>query len=338
MKSALAALRNESPLGSTDIENVLRTAVAKFDKERPEGRVVCYIGDGASKANLLQADAFRSLVAELTAARVSVNSYAIGPQTDGRILAALANQTGGNLYIAESMAQANEAEKISAARASEENLRRGATVGAILADWAHATIYWPTNVTWPTELSQVYPKSLTPLRSDRDTVAIGSSGSAIDKAVAIKAQFVADGKPIELEWTATPKDGGGTYAYLPQVVQIAKSDDGITLPMVGSAGLAETGRLAEAGVDSLTDLAERAVATGDMQGAQVASQAVLARDPGNIKAKTVQRVIKKQGTPAKPVAQVGVAPSVITPTPAGSGPAPAKPRRRLRPKEPRQTT
>ena len=173
-----------------------------------------------------------------------------------------------------------------------------------MADWARATVFWPTNAAWPSELGQVYPKAMTPLRTDRDTVAIGAAAEPLNKSLEIKAQFVADGKPVDLHWTAAPKNTGETYAYLPQVVQLAKADEGITLPSVGSAGLAETGRIAEAGVDSLTDLAERAVATGDVQAAQVAAQAVLARDPGNIKAKTVQRVVEKQRTEAKPVAQV----------------------------------
>ena len=166
---------------------------------------------------------------------------------DGRLLAALANQTGGNLYVAEPMAFANEAEKVTEARAKEENARRGSTVGATLADWAHATVYWPTNVTWPSELAQVYPKNMTPLRTDRDTVVIGAAAAPLDKSIEIKAQFVADGKPVDLHWSAAPKDKGDSYAFLPQVVQMAKADDGITLPSVGSAGLAETGRIARSG-------------------------------------------------------------------------------------------
>ncbi|MFO0791825.1 MAG: VWA domain-containing protein [Pirellulales bacterium] len=326
LKAAVASLRNESPLGSTDMEGVLRTAAAKFDKDRAHGRVLFYIGDGLSSANLLGTDSFRTLVGELTKARVSVSSYAIGPQIDGRLLAAIANQTGGNLYVAEAMTQANDAEKISPARATEENARRGASVGAAMADWTRATVYWPTQAALPNELASAYPKTLTPLRSDRDTVAIGAS-AALKKPLALKGEFVADGKPVTLQWTATPQAGGEAYAYLPKIIQLAKADDGISLPSVGSAGLAETGRLAEASVDNMTDLAERAVATGDAQAAQVAAQAVLARDPGNIKAKTVQRLVEKQRTDAKQVAQAAPAAALPVPpqAPAAALPAAAPP-------------
>jgi hypothetical protein len=309
LKAAVEALQQESPLGSTDMEGVLRAAAGRFAKDRPEGRVMLYIGDGVSAANLLGTETFRTLVGQLTQARIAMSSYAIGPQTDGRLLAALANQTGGNLYVAEPMVAANEAQKITDSRAAEENTRRGASVGTSMADWAHATVLWPTNVAWPVELGQVYPKTINPLRSDRDTVAVGVASAPLEKPVAIKAQFIANGKPLEMQWTALPRAGKDSHAYLPQVVQLAKADDGLTLPSVGTAGLAETGRLAEAGVDGLTDLAERAVATGDIHAAQVASQAVMARDPGNIKAKTVQRLVEKQRTAASPVAQVTAAPA-----------------------------
>ncbi len=152
LKAAVLALRNESPLGSTDMENVVRTAASKFDKSHLDNRVLFYIGDGMSSANLIGTDSFRSLVGELSKARTPVSSYAIGPQIDGRLLAALANQTGGNLYIAESMTKANEAEKVSADRATEENMRRSANVGATMAAWAHATVFWPTSCNWPSRI------------------------------------------------------------------------------------------------------------------------------------------------------------------------------------------
>ena len=62
------------------------------------------------------------------------------------LLAALANQTGGNLYVDEAMVLADDAEGVSVERANEENLRRGATIGATLADWTRATVIWPEQV------------------------------------------------------------------------------------------------------------------------------------------------------------------------------------------------
>jgi hypothetical protein len=155
LRTALNSLRQEPPLGSTDMEQALKSAVSRFDKTRPNGRTLLYVGDGQSAANLLGTDAFRQLVGALTAARVSVSSFAIGPQCDGRLLAALANQTGGNLYIAEPLVQADEAAKVSNQRASEENSRRGAEVGAKMAAWTQATVLWPTNMQWPNQFGEI---------------------------------------------------------------------------------------------------------------------------------------------------------------------------------------
>ncbi len=314
LKAAVDKLRREPPLGATDIDNVLRAAAARFDKDRPEGRVLFYIGDGRSPANLLDTDSFRALVKLLSSGHIAVSSYAVGPQCDGRLLAALANQTGGNLYVAEPIVRANDAEKITDARAKDENLRNGAAVGAKMAEWVRATVYWPTGATWPAELGQVYPKSLPPLRSDRDTIVVGAAAGPLKAPVEVRAQVAVNGKPAELHWSATPEDKGDAYAFLPQIIDVAQRDGGITLPTVGSPGLAETGRLVEAGVDGLTDLAERAVATGDVQTARVAAKAALERDPGNIKAKTVERVVERQRTEAKQVAQASVPPTPPAPS------------------------
>ncbi len=240
-----------------------------------------------------------------------------------KLLAALANQTGGNLYIAEPMARANEAEKITVDRAKQENTRRGAIVGASLADWVRATVYWPAGATFPAELGQVFPKSLPPLRSDRDTIVFGALTSPLKNALEIRAQVMSNGKPVELKWAANPENKGDSYAFLPQVVEMAQHDGGISLPTLGTAGLAETGRLLEAGIDNLTDLAERAVVTGDVDAAKVAAKAALARDPGNIKAKTVELVVEKKRTQAQQVGQVTeptipAAPVAVPPAPAAA--------------------
>jgi hypothetical protein len=157
LHAAVEKLRRESPLGATDIDNVLRAAAARFDKARPEGRVLLYVGDGRSPANLMGTDTFRSLVNTLSAGHVAVSSYAVGPQRDGQFLAALANQTGGVMYYDEGMTLPDESQKITDARAKEENLRRGAKIGARMADWVRATVYWPTNAKFPAELGQVFP-------------------------------------------------------------------------------------------------------------------------------------------------------------------------------------
>ncbi len=174
---------------------------------------------------------------------------------------------------------------------------------------------WPADIKWPAELGQVYPKSLPPLRADRDTVVVGAASQPLEKPVNISARVETDNGPADLQWTATPQSMGDSHAFLAQVVEMARGDDGISLPTLGTPGLTETARLLESEVDGLTELAERSIATGDVQAATVAAQAVLNRDPENVKAQTVQRLVERRRTEARPVSDS------LTPVPArGGGP------------------
>ena len=82
---------------------------------------------------------------------------------------------------------------------------------------------------------------------------------------------------------------------LTEIVAAAQADDGVSLPTLGSAGLAEVARLVGARMDQLTRIAERAVAAGDRRAARRITQAVLRADPGNAQARTVQLVIEEAG-------------------------------------------
>ncbi len=298
LQAAVEKLRGELPLGSTDMESVLRAAATQFEQGAATNRTVLYIGDGVSTANLLGTAPFRELIEKLCGERIAVSSYAIGPRTDAALLAALANQTGGNLYVDEEMALADDAEGVTVERANQENLRRGARIGETLANWTQATVIWPGQVKFPAELGEVLPKQLPPLRTDRDTLVFGVTEKQLSAPVSIEISADVAGQTKNLSWTATPEASSDSYAYLPQVVESARADDGLTTPTIGLAGLAETGRVLQNGLEQMNELAKRAVATGDLAGANSMSQAVLRSDPGNIQAKTVQRVVQRQVTPA----------------------------------------
>ena len=58
-----------------------------------------YLGDGMSTANLLASGDMQQLLDGLTAKRIAVSSYGIGPRVDVQLLGVLANHTGGLLVI-----------------------------------------------------------------------------------------------------------------------------------------------------------------------------------------------------------------------------------------------
>lgn len=285
---ALQALEAQSPLGSTDMQAALNAAAQTLASSPANERVVLYLGDGMSTANLMGTSSAKQLMKNLRDNRIAVSSYAIGPQRDNQLLAVLANQTGGNVYVDEPMTQAEPG--VSASRASQENLRRGERIGRILADWTHAQVAWPESSSTSVAIEASYPESLPPLRSDRDSIVVGRMAKGASN---LNVAATIGGQPVE--WNATATESNEANAYLPELVQQAQRNGGVTLATVGSAGLAEVGRVMNAGFDSLTEMAERAVAAGDLAGAGQIADAVLRRDPGNLRAQTVQRVVQRRG-------------------------------------------
>ena len=323
---AMQRLRQETPLGTTDLVRSLAAAIDMFAAQGNSQRRVIYIGDGMSNANLMRGAAFRRIVNQLREARVSVSSYAIGPDRDSQVLAVLANQTGGNLYVDGQMTWADDAAGVTVERATQENERRAAGVGRTMAQWARASVLWPTQVKTSENVVAMYPAlspaSMPPLRTDRDTIVVGRLDSeASPLSLACHAE-TAGGK-VPLEWTATPAKSNESHAYLAQLVSDASRDSGLSLPTVGSAGLMETGRMLLANVDNLTDMAERAVSIGDTKSAAQIVSAVLRRDPGNLRARTVQRVIQRgeQGPRVRPAADSSTPNTPAEAAPAGSAPA-----------------
>lgn len=317
MIAGLDALAQQVPLGSTDLAGALIAASDRLAKTNNSQRTIVYIGDGMSVANLLDTPALSQVVSKLRDSRVSVTSYAIGPKTDSQLLAVLANQTGGNLYLQNPMVWQDAAAGVSDERAQAENMRNAQLAGKQLATWTSATVLWPEQVQFASEMGKTYPAVMPPLRSDRDTIIVGVTGDSLPASLSTTIQTGGAAGPTQLAWTAHPEASHEDHAFLAEIISAAKADDGLSLPTVGSVGLAETARLVGAKMDQLTKLAERAVAAGDHQAAQRIAAAVLRADPGNAQARTVQLVIE-QGPVDELGGSIVVQPAApaMTPTPA----------------------
>lgn len=294
MADAVDALHGVTPLGASQLRDTIEAAgdlLAKRADERP--KAVLYIGDGVAMGERELAGEWAATVTQLRADRVAVSSYAVGPQVNAELLAALANQTGGNLYVDEG-----------ALADSGEAARRGGRVGRVLADWAHADVAWPESASANDVVLAAYPTEMPPLRSDRDTIVVGRLAPD-----AQQLQVDALEGDESLVWSARVPAASDDNAYLKTLVDRSASDAGLALTTLGSAGLDETARLLDSETRRLTTLAEQAVALGDAEGAAKISQAVLARDPGNLRAKTVQQVQRGDSLSLIRTAQLEVLPS-----------------------------
>ena len=168
MAAAISALEQRTPLGSCDLEKALDTAAKSFTGDSKSPRAIVYIGDGSSRANALTTEQLDRVVNDLVAQRAPVIAFGVGSQIQEQLLGILASRTGGIV-------------------APEQASVDAGAYGAGLAKAVHGSVLWPKaggSVKWPDGMD-VYPKTLPPLRSDRDTVVVGTAKSTAAKQVEI---------------------------------------------------------------------------------------------------------------------------------------------------------
>lgn len=236
LKAARQQLAMRTPLGSTDLLVGLQTAVDAFSDSADVNRSVVYIGDGISRANLLNDRELQSILGQLIAEHVSVTSYAIGPQRDISLLAVLANHTGGMVLV-------------------DNDQRSGQQFGLQLAEVATQVVLWPTDVRWPADFSEMYPQQLPPLRVDRDSIVIGK----LDVRAPFDLEMVvqAGGRDLNLSWKLACENSHDDFAFLPPLVELARDNQGLRLPTVGSEGLREAARMINQSADKLRSVGQR---------------------------------------------------------------------------------
>jgi tetratricopeptide (TPR) repeat protein len=254
--AGIKKLQGRVPLGSTDLIAGLTSALSRLDGDRPG--VVIYIGDGISNASQMQSQPFKDLVKRFVAKQVSITSFAIGPQRNALALSVLANHTGGRVFSDSADASADH-------------------FGVMLAKSVQANVYWPTEVTYPKQIRVTYPTVLPPLRDDRDTIVLGMMDN--DSDVTIQLQASSNVRTERMQWNAKPEPSSPDFAFLPQMISIARQND--LLPTVGSEGLREAALAMSRNSRQLSMLGQLALAHGDLASAKTVLEAAIRRDPDN---------------------------------------------------------
>ena len=273
---AIEALKRRAPLGATDMVAALKAAVESFSSTPSAERSLIYIGDGQSGAHFIDNETLKHTLEQLVEKRISLTSYSIGPRADNGLLAALANQTGGLLAIDGNGATVKQ-------------------VAAFLAGAVQGTVVWPTKATLPKQFADVYPTQVPPLRTDRETILIGTLGKDVKlKSVELAIVGEACGKAVEMSWTIAAGASNEDFSFLPELVASAKGNGGVGLATVGMAGLMEARRVINVAVEEIANLGKQAVATGNTEAAERLANEALRRDPNDPTARTVKKAVEKQ--------------------------------------------
>lgn len=263
-KGAIASLNDRVSLGSTDLEAMLKAAAKAFPADNARNKNVVYVGDAISRQEILHTEVFTELVNGLADNQVSFSSFAIGPERNIELMAALANNTGGN-YVVDSDA--------------DDSVRQGAI---ILAQTVHGSVLWPITGELDESIVEIFPHRFPPLRSDRDTIVLGTLADR--DAVNLTIGGVFDGADTEMNWTITPEANSVDFNFLSSVIKDARKDNGYSLPTAGSEGLREYVRSRSAKAYELTKLGGQALAMGNKKAAYKLAGAALATDPSNTNA------------------------------------------------------
>ncbi len=249
--AALGKLQQRAPLGSTDMGEALNAAAEVLAAGNAPKRVV-YIGDGQNSAGSMGEELNKTLD-KLIDGRVSVSSYAVGPDSNNSFLASVSNLTGGALVID--------------VRQSPRNKRL-----RLCRTWSAKLFSGPTEVKLPNTIAKLYPGKLPPLRADRDTIVIGEG--KLDQPFDVTVTADSSGKPVELKWSVAPSKSNDDNAYLAQLAKSSANDNGYSLPTLGTEGLKEARFIVNQGANDLAKLGRQALASGRKGPSQDAGQRI----------------------------------------------------------------
>ena len=261
---SIRSLQQRTPLGATDFELMLETAAGEFPSVNDRNRNVIYIGDGVPLIGGHES-VFKKQVGSLADQRIAVSSYAVGAGQNVDYLAALANYTGGNLFI------------------DNGEIEDAVGQAAIyLSNTVHQSVFWPTSAKTADNVVEIYPANGLPLRFDRDTILVGTLADRDTLALTFEGEL--NGKAKSLEWKLTPEASDIEFAFLSHLIKTARSNKGATLPTLSSAGLIAYREMVMANAEELGVLGSQALAMGDSSSAALLANASLEKNPTDSRA------------------------------------------------------
>jgi tetratricopeptide (TPR) repeat protein len=278
LEKSLADLDARTPLGATDLIEILDRAVELFGDAPAQGsgRAIVYMGDGPGVGGVDPGE-FQRVVETLRTRRISFSAIGIGPQVNWPCLAALASASGGMLYIPDDTVAAKDA-------------------GARMADMAVATVAWPEQVALSNEAAaarlKMLPLRLPPLRGDRDSVVLIEG--PLDSAGIDMLLETPTAAPTAVTLAVPAAEPQEEHAYLAELARNARGTGGVFLPLLGREGLDLARQAIRGEAATLAALSRQAEAAGAHGAALRLAQASLRRDPDNTTAAVIRSAVQRQ--------------------------------------------
>ena len=115
-------------------------------------------------------------------------------------------------------------------------------------------------------VTAAYPEQMPPVRTDRDSVLIGTLANT--SPVNVEMNGTMNGKAVKWNWLAKPEKSSEDFAFLPKLVEMAASDKGMSLPTAGSVALRQAAYVTMNSAQQLAKLGNEALASGNFVGAE----------------------------------------------------------------------
>ncbi|HEY0983203.1 hypothetical protein [Schlesneria sp.] len=276
---AIAALKSRVPLGATNLEELVSTALASAEEGRNAS--ITYIGDGLSTADLLESKELLSMVQDLREEKIPFHSYGVGPQMNLQLLGILAHQTGGYVNFDNRKDVPRKSDEATEKNRSDAESQFAVSAGEKLALAVQQPVYFPNQVELTGDIESTLPA--LPLRSDRETIHVIRGELSANSRVVFTGADAAE----TMEWKLSAPVQRPGSAFLVAVAEQADQDQGLSNSLAGAdlMHVYQDGFLNS--MDAALQFGAQQLERGQAKQAAELAQRIAQVDPSNVAAKTL---------------------------------------------------
>lgn len=213
---ALDALKSRIPLGATNLQRIVETALKAKTSDRFCS--IVYIGDGMSSADLLEDRETVQMISQLKAEQIPFHSFGVGPQINLQVLGVFAHHTGGYVEFDH---------RISAGETSEGQSQIAADRGQRLGHAVQRPVLFVSQATLNSQ--NAIPLPLLPLRTDRETIHVVNGSLPADATFNVKGRTDDE----SLQWALAAPVEQPNLAFLSLIAKQVESDQGLSNGLAG---------------------------------------------------------------------------------------------------------